>query len=69
MISVTGYDASRWYPVTLPSTVMAGLVANGLYADAFAATNLRRVPGLTRQHWWYRGEFTAPPGAAARKAR
>jgi exo-1,4-beta-D-glucosaminidase len=66
-ISTPGYDASHWYPVTLPSTVMAGLVANGVFADAFADTNLRGVPDLTRQDWWYRGEFAAPASGAGQQ--
>src|SRR5205814_2320743 len=27
-ISQTGYNAASWYPITVPSTVLAGLVAN-----------------------------------------
>src|SRR6185436_14675556 len=30
-ISQTGYNVSTWYPITVPSTVMAGLVANNVY--------------------------------------
>ncbi|HZM20752.1 MAG TPA: hypothetical protein VFC02_03350, partial [Anaerolineales bacterium] len=29
-ISQTGYSVSSWYPITAPSTVMAGLVANNV---------------------------------------
>ena len=62
-ISQVGYNVSSWYPITIPSTVMAGLVANGVYTSTewlFMGTNLRTVPSLTGQNWWYRGEFTAP---------
>src|ERR1700685_3573645 len=61
-ISETGYKASGWYPVTVPSTVMAGLVANGVYTndDLFMGTNLKSVPNLSKQKWWFRGEFLAP---------
>lgn len=66
-LSQTGYNVSSWYPVTLPSTVLAGLVANGVYNDIYFGTNLQSVPDLTRQNWWYRGEFTAPAGVAGQQ--
>ena len=65
-ISQPGYDTSGWYPITLPSTVLAGLVANNVYQDVYFGTNLQAVPDLTTQNWWYRGEFTAPAAAAGK---
>src|SRR6266540_970497 len=58
-ISQVGYGTSGWYPVTLPSTALAGLVANNVYQDIYFGTNLQSVPDLTTQNWWFRGEFTA----------
>jgi exo-1,4-beta-D-glucosaminidase len=63
-ISQVGYDTAGWYPIALPSTALAGLVANNVYQDIYFGTNLRSVPDLTRQNWWYRGEFSAPATAA-----
>ena len=63
IISTVGYNVASWYPITVPSTVMAGLVANNVYQNVFFGTNLQSVPDLTTQNWWYRGEFTAPPTA------
>jgi exo-1,4-beta-D-glucosaminidase len=63
-ISQPGYGVSSWHPVTLPSTVLAGLVADGMYGNIFDDTNLQSVPDLTHQDWWYRGEFTAPAAGA-----
>jgi len=66
-ISRVGYATSGWYPVTLPSTVLAGLVANNVYQNIYFGKNLTSIPDLTTQNWWYRGEFTAPataPGEA-----
>src|SRR5437016_7621153 len=51
-------------PVTLPSTVLAGLVANNVYQNIYFSTNLQSVPDLTTQNWWYRGQFTAPATSA-----
>jgi exo-1,4-beta-D-glucosaminidase len=59
-ISQVGYSTSSWYPVSLPSTVLSGLVANNVYQNIYFGTNLKSVPDLTTQNWWFRGEFTAP---------
>src|SRR5262252_5492456 len=62
-IATVGYPTTGWHPVTLPSTVLAGLAADGVYPNIYRGTNLAKVPDLTKQQWWYRGEFTAPPAA------
>src|SRR5437764_4072149 len=58
-ISQPGYATTGWYPVTLPTTVLAGLVANNVYQNIYFGTNLQSVPDLTTQNWWFRGQFTA----------
>ncbi|MBO2455617.1 hypothetical protein J4573_51680 [Actinomadura barringtoniae] len=63
VISKPGYDTGGWSPVSLPSTVLAGLVKNNVYQDVYFGQNLKNVPDLTKQNWWFRGEFDA-----ARKA-
>lgn len=63
-LSQVGYSTAGWYPTNVPSTVLAALVANGVYNDIYVATNLKSVPDLTRQDWWYRLEFTAPDAPA-----
>src|SRR5919206_27292 len=63
-ISQPGYSTSGWYPISIPSTVLAGLVANNVYQNIYFGTNLQSVPDLTTQNWWYRGEFTAPASSA-----
>ena len=67
-IATVGYPTTGWHPVTLPSTVLAGLVADGAYPDVYRGTNLADVPDLTKQQWWYRGEFTAPAAGAGQRA-
>ncbi|MGZ5544557.1 MAG: glycosyl hydrolase 2 galactose-binding domain-containing protein, partial [Limisphaerales bacterium] len=59
-ISQPGYSVAGWYPITVPSTVMAGLVTNNVYTNLFFGTNLQSVADLTKQNWWYRGQFLAP---------
>src|SRR5947209_7313307 len=63
-ISQPGYSTTGWDPITVPSTVLAGLVANNVYQNIYFGTNLQSVPDLTGQNWWYRGEFTAPATSA-----
>jgi len=66
-ISTVGYNVSSWYPITVPSTVMAGLVANNVYQNVFFGTNLQSVPDLTNQNWWYRGQFNAIAGVTGQQ--
>ena len=60
-ISQPGYGTVGWSPISLPTTVLAGLVANNVYQNIFFGENLKSVPDLTTQDWWYRGEFVAAP--------
>ena len=61
-ISQVGYPTTSWYPISLPSTVLAGLTANNVYQNIYFGLNLQSVPDLTTQNWWFRGEFTAAAG-------
>jgi exo-1,4-beta-D-glucosaminidase len=63
-ISQVGYGTTGWNPISLPSTVLAGLVANNVYQNIYFGTNLQSVPDLTGQNWWFRGEFTASAATA-----
>src|SRR3989440_3302341 len=63
-ISQPGYSTTGWYPITVPSTVLGGLVANNVYQNIYFGTTLQSVPDLTTQNWWYRGQFTAPASSA-----
>jgi exo-1,4-beta-D-glucosaminidase len=60
-ISVSAYQPAAWYPVTIPSTVLAGLVANNVYTDVYFSKNLGTVPAAAFSgSWWYRTTFTLP---------
>jgi len=39
-----GFATAGWYPITVPSTVLAGLVANQVYPDPFVGDNMTRIP-------------------------
>ena len=65
-VSRPGFSTSDWIPVTLPTTVLAGLVADGEYHDLYTGTHLEDVwaPRFDVP-WWYRTEFSLDdePGA------
>jgi exo-1,4-beta-D-glucosaminidase len=66
-ISTPGFSTKGWFPVTLPSTVLAGLVANREYPNLYLGTNLQNVWEPRFQvPWWYRTEFQLSDERGAR---
>lgn len=72
-ISTTGFNVGKWYPTSVPATVLAALVANKVYSDPYYGTNIKKIPkeivGNTKDSiedntfrvaWWYRTEFKLP---------
>ncbi|KUN05903.1 exo-beta-D-glucosaminidase [Streptomyces yokosukanensis] len=58
-VSSPGYPAQGWYPAGPRSTVLAALLADGVYADPFFSTNQQKIPEADFQvPWWYRSDFT-----------
>ncbi|MBL1084617.1 exo-beta-D-glucosaminidase [Streptomyces actinomycinicus] len=58
-VSSPGYPARGWYPAGPHSTVLAALLANGVYADPFHSTNQQQIPKADFEvPWWYRSDFT-----------
>jgi exo-1,4-beta-D-glucosaminidase len=67
-ISQTGYVPSGWYKVSVPTTIIGGLLANKVYDfDPFYGMNFEKLkdPKLDST-WWFRREFTL---SAAEKGR
>jgi exo-1,4-beta-D-glucosaminidase len=67
-LSTAGYaarvPAPGWYPVTVPTTVFAGLVANHVYPDPYEGNNLTLAPpSAFDAAWWYRTEFALSSAA------
>ena len=60
IISTIEFSPVGWYPTSVPSTVLAALVENGVYPDPYFGTNLKSIPDLTGSSWWYRTEFELP---------
>ena len=48
-LSSAAYRPSGWYAATMPSTVVAALVANKVYPDPYFGMNLRQYPGMSYQ--------------------
>lgn len=72
-ISTSGFRTEGWYPTSVPTTVLAALVANKAYPDPYYGTNINNLPGTIpypkrdmpdnspfKVAWWYRTEFKLP---------
>jgi exo-1,4-beta-D-glucosaminidase len=62
--SQKGFNTAQWYKVSVPTTIIAGLLANHVYDfDPFMDTNLARIAGPQFDtSWWFRKEFQLPAG-------
>jgi exo-1,4-beta-D-glucosaminidase len=61
-ISAPGFVANNWYPVTMPSTIIAALLANHVYDfDPFFGKNFEKLADDKLDHtWWFRKTFELP---------
>ncbi|MCK5861060.1 MAG: beta galactosidase jelly roll domain-containing protein, partial [Candidatus Hydrogenedentes bacterium] len=79
LLSMPDVNLEGWYPISVPKTVLAGLVDNGVYEDPYYGLNLKGIPGYQegawliqkddspfRDPWWYRVEFDLPEQQDAR---
>jgi exo-1,4-beta-D-glucosaminidase len=82
VISRPDFKPNGWLAATVPATVLAVEVQNGLYPDPFTGMNLRSLPGYPQDNdaanrpmpdgspyavsWWYRKRFVLPASAAGR---
>ena len=48
VISQLGYASNDWYPTSVPSIVLAALVANKVYSDPYYGNNYMELPGVRR---------------------
>ncbi len=46
-ISATGFSTEGWIKATVPSTVLAAQVADGIFPDPYFGDNLRKIPGTS----------------------
>src|SRR5215470_3602392 len=45
-ISTVGFSTEGWYSTSVPKTVFAALVENGVYKNPYFGMNLRSIPGI-----------------------
>ena len=62
-ISTAAYQASGWYPASVPATVIATLVKNKVYADPTFGMNLRAIPGTSYAPGTNFSNEPMPPGS------
>ena len=64
-ISTPGYPSGDWHSISVPASVLAGLIQSGVYSEQwlFMGDHLRKVPADDfAVPWWYRTEFELPAG-------
>lgn len=60
-LSTPGYSASGWYPTSVPKTVLAALVDNGVYPNPYLGNQAPAIPSAPfAGSYWYRTEFEVP---------
>ncbi len=67
-ISRPGYKTIEWYKVSVPTTVIAGLLANKVYNfDPFYDRNFEKLKDAKLDStWWFRTAFTLPASEAGK---
>ena len=57
-ISSGAIDESKWVQISVPATVLGGLIDAGIYKDPFYGKNLESIPSEPfKVPWWYRTSF------------
>jgi len=57
-ISRPDFDTRGWYSASVPSTVLAALVENGVYQNPYFGMNLKNISSKPfSKPWWYRTQF------------
>lgn len=58
IISMPGFKPDTFYLISVPSTIMSGLIQNGLYPDVYLEKRLEEVDKTRFENaWWYRRSF------------
>ncbi|HEX3866153.1 MAG TPA: LamG-like jellyroll fold domain-containing protein, partial [Gemmatimonadaceae bacterium] len=67
-LSQPDYDDAGWYSAIVPGTVLTTLIARGVYPDPnYGLNNLAIPDSLSRQDYWYRSVFDAPPSLTGKE--
>ncbi|MEO6962378.1 MAG: sugar-binding domain-containing protein [Puia sp.] len=70
-ISSPAFKPTAWYGVSVPTTVIAGLLKNKRYDfDPFYGRNLEKIAGPEfDKTWWFRKEFSVPSAEKGKNTR
>jgi len=69
-ITASSFDDSGWYLTTVPSTVLAALVRNGVYDRPYFGRNLEQIDTAQfKGSWWYRTVFVVPESNLGMESR
>jgi mannosylglycoprotein endo-beta-mannosidase len=61
VVASDAYRPKAWYRATVPGTVLATLVDNGVYPDPLYGENMRAIPeSLNKTSYWYRTILAIP---------
>jgi exo-1,4-beta-D-glucosaminidase len=66
VLSTVQFQPKHWYAATVPSTVVAALVADHVYADPYFGMNLRSISGTSYPIGTNFSNVPMPPGSAFR---
>jgi mannosylglycoprotein endo-beta-mannosidase len=67
VVSSSSFHPQGWYAATVPGTVLATLVNNGVYPEPLYGENMRSIPeSLNKTSYWYHTIFTVPAGYKGR---
>lgn len=67
-LSTVGFQPQHWYRAMIPSTVLAALVADRIYADPYFGMNLRSIPGTNYAIGSNFSGIAMPPGSPFRSS-
>ena len=66
-ISLPSFDCSTWTSISIPSTIMGGLVESGNYPNPYFKENMLQIPSDSiLQNWWLTRSFELPKGALSK---
>ena len=67
-ISLSNYQPQGWYKVSVPTTIIGGLLANKVYDfDPFMGRNFEKLKdSALNSPWWFRKEFSIPASEKGR---
>jgi exo-1,4-beta-D-glucosaminidase len=68
VLSTAAFQLQHWYRATMPSTVLAALAADRVYADPYFGMNLRSIPGTSYTIGTTFSGIPMPPGSPFRSS-